>query len=131
MIARDVKGCVLGALQTTLKGVMDPLVIEAAAAVKAIEFAAKYGIHKCQLEGDALNIVDKINLNSQDLSAVENLIEEARFIRRNFQMCQIKYVRREANVVVHVLAKSAINTSEEMYRIEQCPDNSMSIVVKL
>ena len=79
--------------------------IEAATAVKAIEFAQNMGLTNAILEGDALNIVNQINLNSQDLSAVGNLIEEARFMRRNFQMYQIKFVRREANVAAHVLAK--------------------------
>ena len=59
IIARDAEGCAIGAIQTVLKGVMDPLVIEGTAAIKAIKFAQHIRFTNVILEEDALNIVNQ------------------------------------------------------------------------
>ncbi|XWS75137.1 hypothetical protein CRYUN_Cryun01aG0059600 [Craigia yunnanensis] len=104
---RDAEGYVLGALQTVVKGVMKPSKI---------------------LEGDVIKVVRLLNKATQDFSTIGTLIEDGwQGVKRNFLPCIIEHVRREANEASHTLAKSVMSTKNELFWVEECPDNILAI----
>ena len=76
VIARDSGGNVLGALQTVVKEVMEPVVVEAYAAAKALEFGKDMGFQKIILEGDALKVIQQLNQSEQDFSIIVTSTDE-------------------------------------------------------
>ncbi|XWS41333.1 hypothetical protein CRYUN_Cryun17cG0072600 [Craigia yunnanensis] len=86
------------------------------------------GFTRVLVEGDALNIVSRINQVTPDLFSIGHLVEVAKFLMRGFQLCKMQYARREANNVAHALAKATLNFGEDLYWVDKCPDSVMALV---
>ncbi|XVF18887.1 hypothetical protein REPUB_Repub11eG0062100 [Reevesia pubescens] len=110
------------------EGIYDPLVIEAIAAVKALIFAAEIGCRDVVLEGDALQIVNLLNHNEADTSFIGNLIFEGRTRKRKLGNHSATHSRREANLVAHLLAKSALISKNDLFWIDDVPDFLQSTI---
>ncbi|XVF43609.1 hypothetical protein PTKIN_Ptkin02bG0053500 [Pterospermum kingtungense] len=108
VVARDVDSLVTGALHLAIWNMRDVASVEATATAIAAKFAKDLGLSKVIFEGDALAIINAINSIASYLSTIGNIIKETRAIGRSFRVCQFVYVRRQANVAAHTLAKRAI-----------------------
>ncbi|XWS56298.1 hypothetical protein CRYUN_Cryun09bG0073900 [Craigia yunnanensis] len=86
------------------------------------------GFTSILLEGDALRVINQINLSSPDLSEIGNLIDECRSLVRIFQSSSVSHVNRSANAVTHSLAKLALESKNDLYWIEDCPPIVLAIV---
>ncbi|XWS28401.1 hypothetical protein CRYUN_Cryun25bG0065600 [Craigia yunnanensis] len=82
------------------------------------------------LLGDALRVINQINLSSPDLSKVGNLVDKCRSLVRIFQSCSVSHVNRSANAMAHSLAKLALETNNDLYWIEDFPPVVLAIVAK-
>ena len=129
IIARNEKGKVMGAVQATIDGVIEPEVIEAYAAGRGMEFAQQMGFTNIILKGDVLPVILKILQPDPNLSSIGNLTEDAKTMKKNFKSCKIQYVKREANGVAHALAKSAFNLDEDVYWVEECLDYLIHVII--
>ncbi|XVF42884.1 hypothetical protein PTKIN_Ptkin01aG0401500 [Pterospermum kingtungense] len=82
--------------------------IEAFTVVKALTFAKDMRLKKIVIEGDVLGIINAIKSPSPNLSSIGNLIDEARIVSKDFEVCLIQHVRGNANMAAHTLAKQAL-----------------------
>ena len=65
--------------------------------------------HIFLLEGDALNIIQRINSNEPDLSLIGNLIHGIRSMLNSFDFVKVSYVRRTNNVLAHIMSKLSLS----------------------
>ncbi|XVF48507.1 hypothetical protein PTKIN_Ptkin03bG0196100 [Pterospermum kingtungense] len=83
----------------------DPFMIEARAAVVALEFAKDCGFREIVLEGDALSIRKKLQNDDHDLSPLGHIIDEGRLLKGLFSNCSFCHCMRKGNEVAHFLAR--------------------------
>ena len=64
---------VIGALQSCVKDIIEHASVEVLAAVKALVFTRDMGFLHIILEGDALGVINQINLDVPNLSVIGNI----------------------------------------------------------
>ena len=74
-----------------------------------MEFARDFGITHFLLEGDALNIVARINSNETDLSLIGNLIHGIRSLLAAFDFVKVSCVSRTNNVPAHIVSRMSLS----------------------
>ena len=89
VISRNTKGEALGAVELVVDEVMDPEAIEIIAAIKMLDFTLQMGFTRVSIEGDALNIVNRINQVTSNIFSIGHIVEEAKFLMRGFQLCKM------------------------------------------
>ncbi|XWS18113.1 hypothetical protein CRYUN_Cryun32bG0013900 [Craigia yunnanensis] len=96
-------------------GMMDAFMVEANAAISAMNFAQRMGFHDIELEGDTLSIIKLMRSHGDDLSIVSNLIEEAKIIYLSFHSCIFMYAGRKRNKVADRRAKYGLDVQNDLY----------------
>ncbi len=110
VIARDDAGCFVKAWTKTLPTV-DPTVAEASAILWAIQLAYLEKWKNILVESDAKNCVDAILGISACSWNIYALCNDVKRLASDFSSCSFCWVKREANMVAHELAKSFIPNS--------------------
>ena len=82
-----------------------PFMMEANAALSAMEFASHMGFTSIELERDAFSIIMKLQSHEPNLSAIGLLIDKARVKALTFNSCSFKHIGRNGNTVAHILVK--------------------------
>ncbi|XP_062152086.1 uncharacterized protein LOC133860513 [Alnus glutinosa] len=104
-IVRDSNGLPYAAGSFSLKTLLDPIVAEALAALRALEFCRSRGYSNIMLEGDSLEVVNSINDSGLNWSRIGPIVSDIKEVLRSFQVWQIGHTKRGGNVVAHKLAK--------------------------
>lgn len=107
-IAWDSAGNVLAARSVTTSILIDPTIAEAWAALHAIIFVKEIGMFDIILEGDAKQVVDKINSDSPTLNRFGYFIEGTRSELGYLRSFHVVHVRREANLTAHYLVRAVV-----------------------
>ena len=121
VIIRDGKGLVIAALSKTVHARMDPVTIEATAALHVVELCRDVGVQDLILEGDSMVVVKAIESSGQKTQYYGQIIEDIRVVlgsRRSWRVCHTK---REANGVAYGLAKEATRDFIDKIRLEDTP----------
>ncbi|XVF87470.1 hypothetical protein PTKIN_Ptkin18bG0122500 [Pterospermum kingtungense] len=113
---------VMGAKAKRIQNVNDPFLIEALAAVDALEFASDRGFKEIVLEGDALSIINALQRPTEERSFIAHQIEERCAIISGFIQCKLQHCLRNCNEVAHQLAKLGLSVIHECCWIEEYPD---------
>ncbi|XP_042983235.1 uncharacterized protein LOC122312641 [Carya illinoinensis] len=121
VIVRDSEGLVTASLCSSITLTPDPLLGEAAAALRATTLCAELGLTHIVLEGDALNVVQAVQGVEENWSAVGMVIRDVKSLLSRFQEWSIHHVPRELNVIAHTLAKYALICSEDCILLEDYP----------
>jgi hypothetical protein len=108
---------------------LEPTDAEALAAFYAVTLGRDYGFSKVILEGDTKVVVDSVNSDVADCSRRGHMIADIREGLREFQCWEIKYVRRTANNIAHVLARAAVQQGVEGIWTEIPPDCIVELLV--
>ncbi|XVF18743.1 hypothetical protein REPUB_Repub11eG0049400 [Reevesia pubescens] len=95
--------------------------VEAMAALKALEFSADMGFTKIVLEGDALSIITKLKEQSSDYSLIRPIIEDAKLKSKGFVECSFSHVPKSGNAVAHELGKFGLGRDTDVYWVEETP----------
>ncbi|XVF78361.1 hypothetical protein PTKIN_Ptkin14bG0125200 [Pterospermum kingtungense] len=119
IIIRDNQGVILGAYQSAIIEITDPLTIETLAATKRLLIAKELGLRQITLEGDALRVMTMLNSSMPDFSPLGNLFDKGRVLKREFGKCLILQVRREA-----------LRSENEIMWFDNFPCNLVSICQK-
>ncbi|XP_071902618.1 uncharacterized protein [Coffea arabica] len=106
VVVRNHLGQVEAVMATRVEGALNAEHVECLAFLTALEFARDFGISHFLLEGDALNIVQRINSNEPDLSLIGNLIHGIRAMLHTFDF---SHVRRTNNVPAHIMSKLSLS----------------------
>ena len=64
------------------------------------------------VEGDALNIFQRINSREKNWSLVGNIIYNIRSMLTKFDFVKVSYVRRSNNAPAHIMSKLALSLEE-------------------
>lgn len=120
---RDYNVLVIVAMHMQSEHIPNAKIAKAEIAYQAPEFALNLGLQHIILKGDALNIINVIKGNKQDLSMIENIIEE---VKKNYnvsQTCHIKRFRRIPNNTAHTLAKQTFLNKEIIVWMKDNPQH--------
>jgi ribonuclease HI len=81
--------------------------VEASAARSAIQFAKDLGFMQIDLEGDSKTIVDLLLLTAPCTTFYGHIIDDIKQMAKDFHSVQFLHIKREGNVMAHLLAKRA------------------------
>ena len=109
VVVRNHLGQVEAVMATRVFGAHNAEHVECLAFLSALKFARDFGITHFLLERDALNIVERINSDEQDLSLLGNLIHGIRSMLAVFDFVKVSYVRRTNNVPAHIMSKMSMS----------------------
>ncbi|KAL0313249.1 UNVERIFIED_CONTAM: hypothetical protein Sradi_5724200 [Sesamum radiatum] len=94
--------------------IMDPEHGEALAARLAIDLCSQYGWGNCIIEGDCLQVIQKLCSMQDDLSFVGNIIEDIKARSFSFDTMSFKFIRRTANLATHLIVREAFSVHKGM-----------------
>ena len=77
--------------------------LEASAAICALQLAQQIGFLKVEIEGDARGVIRKLQGVKEDLSPIGTLVDVAKSRTKSF--CKFILTRRKGNMAAHWLAK--------------------------
>ncbi|KAG8472055.1 hypothetical protein CXB51_036938 [Gossypium anomalum] len=105
IIARNKYGYVMASCTYPGENIADPTTAEARACLQEVTMTEKMGFQDVDVEGDALTIIRKITLESEDRSFIRGYIQEIKRKSTRFRSIKFNHIQREANKVAHGLAK--------------------------
>lgn len=120
-ILRNSEGMLMGSSVYPFDGVIDPTTAKALACLETIRFAIELGLCDVYIEGDALTIIKKINMEETDRSAISTIIEEIKAQKQRFWYSSFLFVRRSANKAAHQMAAWGRLSDGPRYWIEEAP----------
>ncbi|XVF86811.1 hypothetical protein PTKIN_Ptkin18bG0072500 [Pterospermum kingtungense] len=87
---------------------MEPILVEALATVKALEFAMDMGFRMVVLEGDSIGVVNRFSSSVPDLSIVGVVLAEGKKLIGQFDSCSVMHTLRDGNKAAHALAQLGV-----------------------
>ncbi|KAK3124603.1 hypothetical protein QOZ80_7BG0589100 [Eleusine coracana subsp. coracana] len=129
-VIRDHTGFSLGAGSRWYGLVASPLMAEALAARDGLALALATGSTKVVLELDNLSLVRSLNDLGADRLEVSGLFYEILELGRAFSEFSVVFVRRGANTVAHLCAKTASSTNPLLKWTTDLPLAVLEAVVK-
>ena len=97
VILRDHEGNMLVAKCITRKGHVEPAVVEAMAALEAIQLCRDRGYGRVHFMGDAKTVIDAVNSEVPDWSRMGHLINDIRELLQDLSLWKMSYISREHN----------------------------------
>ena len=104
MVLRDDTDSFVAARSNYFNGLGSVREVEITCLVKAIHWVLSMQVH---FELDAKGVVNAIASTNQDLSAFGSLVHHCRILLCESSGFKICYVRRQANVVAHTIARAS------------------------
>ncbi|KAK8545753.1 hypothetical protein V6N12_026575 [Hibiscus sabdariffa] len=120
-LGRNSEGLIMAACAIPHSNVPDSFVAEALACQQAVLLAMDVGLSNVIIEGDSLTVIKKINAGSHDRSVIAPIIVDIKELAKNFSAISFRFVRREANKVVHALARECRSCQTPYYWLEEAP----------
>lgn len=109
---RDDTGNFVAARCSKLQGYYQPKEGEAIAVLEALSWLKDNNMDKCILESDCLQVVHALKATTMDdISYFDLIISDIKYTCNHFSDISITFIRRSANMVVHVLAREALSMS--------------------
>ena len=93
------------------------------AALKALSFAHDLGFQNIVLEGDALNLIQALKAQEQNLLPWGLLVEDVKEYGKKFRRVSYSHVKRNGNSVAHNLAKYALCIPDFQVWMEDVPSH--------
>ncbi|KAK9985249.1 hypothetical protein SO802_030200 [Lithocarpus litseifolius] len=121
VVIRNSKGLVFGSLSKLVLQAYSPLEIEGMAAATALDFASDLGFQRAILETDSLVLVKALSDETEFFSTVGLVLDEIRQKVNFFDELHYSHVKREGNMVAHMLARHAIRVSDVVVWMEDVP----------
>ncbi|MBA0743320.1 hypothetical protein Gogos_006014, partial [Gossypium gossypioides] len=89
----------------------------ALAYIQTIQFGAKSGFLRIEVEGDSLTVIKKLQNNVKDKSKISAYIVNAKRLKSNFVIYKFKHASRQTNRVAHNLSKEGLNEEANTYLV--------------
>lgn len=123
MIRND-KGLVMTSLSQQIPLPFTVTEVEALAAQRAVEFAARLGMDWVIIEGGSQTIINTLNSDHQSLAPFEHIANDVQYITsQSFNNFRFSHVHRFCNTVAHTLARRAISSPNMVVWMEDVPPN--------
>ncbi|XP_042972682.1 uncharacterized protein LOC122304475 [Carya illinoinensis] len=127
---RDANGEVLASVCSKRLNVVHPTLAKCLALWKAIEVCKDLALSKVILEGDAEAVIKKVNNVVEDLSWMRHIIEDVKIVLKGRKDLKVRFILREGNNVVHLLAKHALTLDGDVIWIEEGPNVITSSLIR-
>ncbi|XVF60988.1 hypothetical protein PTKIN_Ptkin08bG0091900 [Pterospermum kingtungense] len=128
IIIRNNLGEVMGTAAAPVDRVVDPLIVEALAAVKAIQFSVDMGFRNVEIEGDCKSVMGRLSSQNCDMSAVGMILEEGKILMHCFTTCSFSHTFRDGNKAAHALAQLGCNLASEVVWVEDYHGSIQSFI---
>ncbi|KAK2650221.1 hypothetical protein Ddye_017710 [Dipteronia dyeriana] len=115
LVIRDENGFMMACSSQSASATFFPLVGEAEAILRGLQFAHDSSLFMVVLESDAAVVVKWINEMSNQRSDVGIVLEEISILIRRTGRVVVQFVPRKANLVAQFLVKNAISSVEDSY----------------
>ncbi|KAK3231581.1 hypothetical protein Dsin_003462 [Dipteronia sinensis] len=106
-----------------------PIVAEALAIFKGLQFARDTGLVPCCIESDAQVVVNLINSNNVPLTDVGIILADCKLLLEASPGCCVGFASRLANKAAHGLAKLGLSLETNCFWMEDYLSNVASIVL--
>ncbi|XP_041015991.1 uncharacterized protein LOC121258495 [Juglans microcarpa x Juglans regia] len=126
---RDRLGLVTATLISPCNSFPDPLLGEALAALRTVQFGIELGLKYIIFEGDSKQVVHGINGAAEDWSTVGLIYQDIKKLLGTYLSWSVCHVPRQANTVAHCLAKSSLDLSEDSIHVEDYPQYIHSYLI--
>lgn len=127
-VARKSDGEVLFAMSHQLVATWDVDVAEAKAIYYALKVAKREGYDRIEVESDSFNAINGIRNRTLNLSSVSLIINDIVRLESFFTSVRWNYVKRDGNVVAHLLAKlNPIELGERVW-VGEAPESVSNAV---
>ena len=123
VVIQDSEGAVLASCAEKLNQPFKAEDMEALAALKALSFAHELGFQNIVLEGDALNLIQALKAQEQNLLPWGLLVEDVKEYGKKFKRVLYSHVKRNGNSIAHNLAKYALRISDFQVWMEYVPSH--------
>ncbi|XP_040988990.1 uncharacterized protein LOC121236613 [Juglans microcarpa x Juglans regia] len=107
IVIRDFEGRVVASRSMQRYIFTDSYTAKSQGALQAIIFARDIGLRRIILEGDALQVIHSIKLNTSQFHLSRVLLWDVKFVLSHFDNWIVVHVRRNVNMAAQVLAKYA------------------------
>ncbi|XP_042980109.1 uncharacterized protein LOC122310294 [Carya illinoinensis] len=121
LVARDHEGTVLVTKKLSISTITEPILVEALGAFHAATLAKELGLNSIILEGDALQIVNGINLQAKRWDRVGMILLDNKVLLSSLNQWKVVFVRRSGNQVAHELAKESLELAENSIELVYRP----------
>ncbi|XP_042958071.1 uncharacterized protein LOC122293596 [Carya illinoinensis] len=121
VIVRDCKGHVMATMRHNKQMYPDPLLAESYGALQAAKLGVDLGLRQIILEGDSLQVINTLHEDRDGLSSALMFLYETKVLLKQFAKWEISHVRRNGNVLAHVLAKDSLSISDLAVTVEDVP----------
>ncbi|KAE8661043.1 hypothetical protein F3Y22_tig00116939pilonHSYRG00032 [Hibiscus syriacus] len=125
IVIHDTGGLILGASRQRLGRVTSAFAAEARAAVQALQFAADLGFSDIILEGDSRTVMQKLALDTLDLSEISTLVWEVRRRAESLHACRFLFTPRSGNKAAQCLALDGSVGLSDRFWVEEGPRRLM------
>jgi hypothetical protein len=109
---------------------VDAKTAETMAALGAIQFSKEVGFFNVIFEGDAAQVISKINSGPPHLSRLCHLLGSIHIEKQFLCSCTFSFMSRDANSATHCLAKETASNKIDMCWLEDIPWSIYSIVLR-
>lgn len=113
-VVRDEHGRFLRVRTNVLRGTTQVREAESWSLREALEWVRQWRTTKCIFESDAKLLVDAFKITARGRSNFDTIIEECSNIMRHFENVSVVFFSRSANMVAHLLARSACSMTGPM-----------------
>ncbi|KAM3230197.1 hypothetical protein ACQJBY_060782 [Aegilops geniculata] len=111
VVALDHMGQCIKACTEVLSGPLTPEMAEALALRRAVDMAREEHLFHVIFATDCLSLVQRLKSKAHDRSVVGSVIDDIKMATLGFSSVSFVHVRRQCNVLAHVLARSCFNSS--------------------
>ena len=129
MIVRDWRGEAIGALSTSVPVAQTVVELETLACHRAVLFAVELGLQDVVFEGDSLQVIQALNLDSTDHLTYGHILEDIRTQVAALSSFKFIFNTRHCNVVADALAKKAKNCRETWVWTDFMPEDIASLLI--
>ena len=109
---RDRNGLILTSMADRFPLPHAIVAVELIAAIKALKLALELGFNSKTLEGDSKITIDAMRSGLSSLAIYGHLLEEVKFLVRDFATVEFSFIPRQHNTLAHNIARHARDVSE-------------------
>jgi hypothetical protein len=121
ILARDHEGRVLAMTSSTRNQISHPTTTETLVAWQAVVLGVQLGAMFLELEGNALEVVQDLNLPDHSWGRNGPVLNDIKMLLQNFNAWKVSHVQQGANGAAHSLAKLALSVGVEQTWYDNFP----------
>ena len=111
VVMLDHEGRCVAACSEPLGGAQSPELVETMALQRAVSLAREEGFSNVSFNTDCLSVLQRLSSPSRDRSVVGSVLSEVKILASGLSSACFQHVRRQCNVLAHILARSSLNSS--------------------